>query len=63
MDILNTINVTTRAADTLYQIATFNWNKKSIIRLAVATATLVGAATVINIIETHGKGVDLDKGK
>ena len=56
MDILNTISVTTRAADTLFHVATHNWDKKSLIRLVIAGATLTGIVAIINSIESKKEG-------
>ena len=50
MDIMNALSITTRAADTLTRVATYNWNKKSVVTLIVATAVLVGATAVVQQI-------------
>ena len=47
MDIFNTLNSVTHAADTVYEFATFDWDKKSLISLAVATTALVGITAIL----------------
>ncbi len=52
MDLLKAISVTTNTADTIFNIATFDWDKKSLGKLAITTSALVGFFAVITCIET-----------
>ena len=55
MDILSTISTTSHAVDTIYKIATYNWNKKTITRLVIASIALASTIVVINVIESRRK--------
>lgn len=47
MDILNTLNTVTNTANTVYEFATFDWNKKTVLRLAITAAALVGVTVIL----------------
>lgn len=47
MIILESICMVAKAADTIFQFATFKWSKSNIIKLAVSTAIFVGSAAYL----------------
>ena len=58
MNITESINTATRVVDTAYNVATFDWNKKSVIRLAITTIAIVGVVALVTVIDLKRKDDD-----
>ena len=56
MGILNTLERTSRIADTAVRISTYHWTKSSLIKLAIAATVLVGTAAVFYVIDSKKEG-------
>lgn len=52
MDILSTISTTSDTANTIFQISTFDWDKKSVIKLLITGASFIGLVSTITCIDT-----------
>lgn len=55
MDIFNALNSATQAANTVYEFATFDWDKKSLISLAVITSAFVGITAILAKMNSRKK--------
>jgi hypothetical protein len=60
MIIFEAICITAKAADTIFQFATFTWTKKNVIKLAVTTAIFVGSVAYVAMKAKKEKNSDAD---
>ena len=61
MEILNALDTVTNTANTLYGFATFNWNKKNVVTLAITATALISATAVIAKINSKKeKSINID---
>ena len=51
MNILSAISVTADTANTLFNISTFEWDAKSLGKLAITVTSFIGLLSVITCIE------------
>ena len=63
MDILNTISVTTDTAETIFRISTFEWDKKSLGKLAFATSAFAGIVAAVKYIEQRDRQREINETK
>ena len=52
MDILNTISTTTDAVSTIFRISTFEWDKKTLKRIAMITLAFAGVVTIVQVADS-----------
>ena len=55
MDVLSTLNVTSHVADTVYNFATYKWNKKTVIQLIIVGGVFIVTACAIKYIDSKTK--------
>ena len=55
MKIIQSIKLSIDVANTIFQFAAFDWDRKTAIRVVVASSALLLATATIAIIESHEK--------
>jgi hypothetical protein len=55
MDTLALLNTTSHVSDTIFKFATYNWNKKNLIQLAVVSGIFIGTLAIVKYIDDKSK--------